>query len=243
MSAYLRAGDKDLTGNIVTEDEFVPDNVTVSFDATSMIVHTHGLPNHPTGKFPQAYGNPNYIQEQNATYYIPLNPTINPDHIATTRDDSNRALPMGPIGIAINGVVFFNPFDLGMGDASNMMDYCCGHPNQDGVYHYHKYPICINSPWADEGREHSPLIGWAFDGFPIYGPYVKPGMMAKDAHGADGLNEFNIHHDADRGWHYHVTPGKFPYIIGGFWGMEDPRDVQHAHGPPPGRGWGPPGPP
>ena len=32
------------------------------------------------------------------------------------------------------------------------------------------------------------------------------------------LNAFNVHKDAERGWHYHVTPGKFPYIIGGFAG-------------------------
>jgi YHYH protein len=232
MSAYLRAGDKDLDGDIVTHDQFVPDNVTVSFDATSMIIHSKGIPNHPTGKFPQeGRGNPNYIQEQNETYYIPFNPRENPNHRVTAIDNSNRALPMGPIGIAANGVVFFNPFDAGNLDASNIMDFCCGHPNQDNLYHYHKYPICINSPWADEGKEHSPLIGWAFDGFPIYGPYVKAGLLAKDATGPDALNAFNIHWDKDRGWHYQVTPGKFPYIIGGFWGYEDPRDRQRPHHP------------
>ena len=72
------------------------------------------------------------------------------------------ALPMGPIGVAMNGVVFFNPFDMGNTDATDMMDRCCGHPNQFGLYHYHKYPICIYSPWSDEGKSHSPLIGWAF---------------------------------------------------------------------------------
>ena len=70
-----------------------------------MVIHTHALPNHPTGKFPGE--NPNYIQEKNATYYIPLEPKENPNHIVTALDNSNRALPMGPIGIAANGVVFF----------------------------------------------------------------------------------------------------------------------------------------
>lgn len=232
-TAYLRAGEKDLNGNIAEHDTLVADNVTIAFDSTSMIIHTHGLPNHPTGKFPQeGFGNPNYIQEQDATYYIPLNPKENPQHVVTTTNNSNHALNMGPIGVAINGVVFFNPFDTGNSDATSLMDYCCGHPNQDGLYHYHKYPICINSPWADEGNGHSPLIGWAFDGFPIYGPYVRAGVLAKDAAGADALNAFNMHYDAERGWHYQVTPGKFPYIIGGYWGTADRRDV----GPPGGRG-------
>jgi hypothetical protein len=163
---------------------------------------------------------------------------------------------MGPIGIAANGIVFFNPFDMGNTDASNMMDRCCGHPNQDGMYHYHKYPICLNSPWSDEGKDHSPLIGFAFDGFPIYGPYEKSNTMAKDLINESALNAFNLHYDKDRGYHYHVTPGKFPYIIGGYWGTEDPRDShhgppgggppngQHRNGPPPGdfAGGPPPGP-
>ena len=126
MTSYLRAGDKDLEGNIAQHDQFIPDNVTVSFDAKSMIIHTKGLPNHPTGKFPQeGFGNHNYIQEQSATYYIPLNPGENPRHQVTTKDNSNDALNMGPIGIAANGVVFFNPFDANSKDATSMMDYCC----------------------------------------------------------------------------------------------------------------------
>ena len=50
MSAVLRAGDTDADGNVMTADRPVDDNITVRFDATSMIVHTHGLPNHPTGR-------------------------------------------------------------------------------------------------------------------------------------------------------------------------------------------------
>ena len=258
MSAVLRAGQKDLAGNIMKEDRVVPDNVTVRFDGTSMIIHTHGIPNHPTGRFPETgFGrNPSYIQEQNSTYYIPLDPKIKPSHFVTTLNNSNHALPMGPIGIAVNGVVFFNPFDMGNTDATDLMDLCCGHPNQDNQYHYHKYPICVNSPWSDEGKAHSPLIGWAFDGFPIYGPYESNGVMAKDVKGANALNAFNMHYDESHGWHYHVTPGMFPYIIGGYWGTEDSRDSHHGPpgggggrfpgGPPPRPPWGggfPPGPP
>jgi hypothetical protein len=249
-STWLRVGDKDEAGNIATEDVWVPDNVTLTVTSDSLVIHTKSLPNHPTGKFPGL--NPSYIQEQEATYTIPLNPKINPAHLATTRNNSNHALNMGPIGIATNGVVFFNPFDANSQDASSLMDSCCGHPNPDNLYHYHKYPICMNSPWSDQGQTHSPLIGFAFDGFPIYGPYESKDLMAKDAVGSKSLNDFNIHYDSERGWHYHVTPGKFPYIIGGYWGTVDPRDQPHrgigmgGRGPngngrfgPPGGGFGP----
>ncbi|HXE56042.1 MAG TPA: YHYH protein [Tepidisphaeraceae bacterium] len=245
MTSVLRVGEMDLSGNVVRQDRLVRDNVTLRFNHDTLIIHTHGLPNHPTGRFPEnglGIGfNPNYIEEQDETFYIPLNPKENPRHLVTTKNNSNHALPMGPIGVAVNGVVFFNPFDMGNQDATDMMDRCCGHPNQDGLYHYHKYPICVNSPWSDTGTGHSPLLGFAFDGYPIYGPYEKPNVMAKDLTGDDALNAFNMHYDPQRGWHYHVTPGTFPYLIGGYWGSEDPRD---KHGPrrgPRGRGFGGPG--
>jgi hypothetical protein len=60
------------------------------------------------------------------------------------------------------------------------------------------------------------LIGFAFDGFPIYGPYEAPGELAKDST-ENPLNEFNVHYDEARGWHYYVTPGKFPHVIGRYW--------------------------
>jgi hypothetical protein len=255
VTAILHAGDMDLQGNVVTADRVIEDNVTIRFDRTSMILHTHGIPNHPTGRFPEAgFGpgsNPNHIREQDETYYFPLDPQVNPRHTALPASGaSNGALNMGPIGVAVNGIVFFNPYDAGRMDATNIMDRCCGHPNQDGQYHYHKYPICINSPWSDEGAAHSPLIGFAFDGFPIYGPYESADVMAKDETSPSALNAFNIHYDPERGWHYHVTPGKFPYVIGGYWGIVDNRDIRPprgggGNGPPGGGGFpgGPPGPP
>lgn len=236
MTSVLKAGDKNLNGQVIQVDTPVLDNVTVRFTSDAMVMHSHNLPNHPTGKYPsyEIGGNPNRITEQNETFYIPLDPKVNPRHFSTTANNSNHALPMGPIGIALNGVVFFNPFDMGNQDATDLMDRCCGHPQQQGVYHYHKYPICVNSPWDDQGTGHSALIGFAFDGFPLYGPYESKDEMAKDLTGENALNDFNIHFDPQRGWHYHVTPGKFPYLIGGYWGTEDTHDVHR--GPPGGGG-------
>jgi hypothetical protein len=182
------------------------------------------------------------------TYRLPLEPTINPQAVAMDDSDRNHALPMGPIGVAVNGVVFYNPFDANMQDASSIMDYCCGHPNPMNQYHYHKYPICVNTPFADKGDAPSEVIGFAFDGLPIYGPYQEAGIMAKDST-TNPLNAFNACYDAVRGWHYHVTPGKFPYIIGGYFAKVEASDIDHRGPPrggnfPPGPGgWFPPPPP
>src|SRR5262249_30769499 len=62
-------------------------------------------------------------------------------------------------------------FDLGM-----------GHPQQSGVYHYHQQPALLRQQLGDDGTHHSPLLGFAFDGFPVYGPYGY-----KNADGTGGI--------------------------------------------------------
>lgn len=192
------------------------DNIRLSHDDRFLIVQSQGYPNHPTALFPNS-GNPNSIRVQNFTFRIPLRPVL-ADHI--TR------VPMGPIGMALNGVVFFNPFEMGglnavEGYSEVWLDSCCGHPEQRGVYHYHKYPSCVKSPFPDSGTEHSPVLGFAFDGFPLYGPYEESGVQARDLKGDRALDVCNGHHDPVRGYHYHVTPGQFPYIIGGYAGVPE----------------------
>jgi hypothetical protein len=207
----------------------------ISFTEKHLVMKSKNLPNHPTAVFPDRSrfldGNPNFIQEQRDTWFIPLEPKENPQRVAMTMVNK-RALPMGPIGVALNGVVFFNPFDhIADADAVWRLDRCCGHPSPFSSYHYHKYPVCVNTPWADDGAAHSPLIGFAFDGFPVYGPYESAGVLAKDSK-ANPLNEYNLHADDARGPHYHVTPGKFPHIIGGYWGEVDASNRPTKKGPP-----------
>ncbi len=68
-------------------------------------------------------------------------------------------------------------------------DSCLGHQPNTGQYHYHVSPTCLRAELGDNlavvrtGRtgtiyaeqtanlHHSPILGWALDGYPIYGPY------------------------------------------------------------------------
>ena len=222
MTSWLRAGYKDLDDKIVEQDQYRPDNLVIKVTQDHIVMHSRNLPNHPTATFPDRWrmldGNPAYIKEQNAKWYIPINPKVNRAAIAMNAQNENEALPPGPIGVATNGVIFFNPFDhIFETDATWRLDRCCGHPSPRQQYHYHKYPVCVKTPWSDEGQAHSSVIGFAFDGFPVYGPYEAKGLLAKNDK-ENPLNDFNLHEDPQRGFHYHVTPGKFPHIIGGFWG-------------------------
>jgi hypothetical protein len=234
-TSWLRRGYIDHEGQTVQTDQFVPDAVILSFTEKHLVMRSKNLPNHPVAVFPDRTrfldGNPNVIREQRNTWYIPLAPVPNPGRWPAMTMENKGALPMGPIGVAVNGVVFFNPFDhIAEADAVWRLDRCCGHPSPTNQYHYHKYPVCVNTPWADDGTGHSPLIGFAFDGFPVYGPYEAAGELAKDSQ--HRLNEFNLHTDDARGPHYHVTPGRFPHIIGGYWGIVEPGNRPARRGPP-----------
>ena len=193
------------------------DNVKVEVTEDFLIVHSNGIPDHTTGEFPSPR-NPNAIREQNYTFKIPRHPVPS---------DTVTRTPMGPIGVAINGVPFYNPYNREGRDAARneVFDECCGHPDPMGRYHYHIYPKCIHTSFANPRGEHSPLIGYAFDGFAIYGPLGEKGKPPTD------LDECNGHTDSTRGYHYHVT-NKFPYILGGYRGAVERSNLDRR---PPGR--------
>jgi hypothetical protein len=68
-------------------------------------------------------------------------------------------------------------------------DPCNAHQPQSGEYHYHDNPVCLRFQLGDNivGKNvgaatasfsestgaltHSPILGWAYDGYPVYGPY------------------------------------------------------------------------
>lgn len=113
---------------------------------------------------------------------IPRSPVI-----ATT----TTAVPMGTFGIMLNGVSLYNSNDGNVYTKSGTtysgwyrnaaffelysFDSCLGHASvgtgtvTNGLYHHHSLPICFST--ANTTGVHSPLLGYAFDGFPIYGPY------------------------------------------------------------------------
>jgi hypothetical protein len=210
------------------EAKYFRRNVTAEVTEKYLIVHSDGIPDHETGPFPNAH-NPNTIRKQHYVFKIPLHPV---------RAEKTTKLPMGPIGVAINGVPFYNPYTAEGKDAAKneVFDECCGHPDPMGRYHYHIYPKCIHTSFSDPAGEHSPLIGYAWDGYGIYGPNSEGGKMPTD------LDECNGHTDVERGYHYHVTR-KFPYILGAYRGVVErsnldrgPRDAEGRPAGPGGRG-------
>ena len=60
-------------------------------------------------------------------------------------------------------------------------DECGGHASSttQSSYHVHVPPTCLLSQLGADNSQHSPQIGWSFDGFPIYGPRGDGGALKK----------------------------------------------------------------
>ena len=118
-------------------------------------------------------GNPNTPANQNFVFKLTRSPQFN--------NGTPTATPRGHIGIWTNGVSIFNAMDARSYNNQNIwnqnaivveaasFDDCLGHPAPNGEYHHHLNPRCLYDD-RDSSR-HSPLIGYAFDGFPVYGAY------------------------------------------------------------------------
>ena len=142
----------------------------VQYNDSNVYISCTCIPGYDVGPFS---GNPNVPLNQNFVFKITRSPEQNLD--------TPKVVGMGHIGIWTNGVSIFNALDGHSYDSDNVwfqnafyfegvsFDACLGHPQQNGEYHHHINPKCLYN--AADSTHHSPIIGWAFDGFPIYGAY------------------------------------------------------------------------
>ena len=197
-------------------------SLQISVSGNYVVINSTGIPDHkspyfqPTDSRYEAYNgsnssfvlNPNRILTQSLVFKIPITPAESPTKPAT---------PLGPIGVAINGVPIFNQY-AGPGtpltNEINSFDQYNGHPQQQGSYHYHVEPKYITT---QKGK--SALLGVLLDGYPVYGP-MENGTLLTSAN----LDVYHGHTSATTEfpngiYHYHITADA-PYINGsGFFGV------------------------
>jgi len=141
----------------------------VRYSATNVYVNASCIPDYAIGPWP---GNPNVPANQNFVVRIPRAPVEN--------TGAKTSTPLGIVGMWRNGVAVFNALDARSYNNQNIwhqnaitvegpaFDACLGHPAPGGVYHHHENASCL---YGADAAQHSPILGYAFDGFPIYGPY------------------------------------------------------------------------
>lgn len=166
------------------------------------------------------------------------------DSASFNKEDLNTVKPMlGAIGVLVNGVSLNGVASklgetleggaelegedawVDAGEAEKWMDdSCAGHISGGGNYHTHvgawhtagKRTACGLPP--DEPGAHSALLGWAFDGYAIYGP-LEDGVSAPSNLDACGGHAGT----AQGGYHYHLS-GSYPYALECYHGCPAPSN-------------------
>ena len=184
------------------ELNFIPE-VSIKIEDNKRIIKSNGIPNHLVGRFPNC-GNPHKIDKQSFFFSISIKPQLN---------NSPYVLDSGwAFGVAINGVSFeplaaewylgkrgsYWRYEALSGAISLGLDENHAHVQPGGKYHYHGLPTPLIKKLQISNKKHSPLIGWAADGFPIYSLYgFKNGKSANE-----GIKEYRTS--------YRLRSGKRP---------------------------------
>ena len=124
------------------------------------------------------------------------------------------------LGVAVNGVPIYDytaggemsEADLAHHQAQHdtfqtgQLDVCGGHAGRGDDYHYHMAPVCMIAQMENAGPDS--IIGWAFDGYPIYGDLNPDGSEIPDG----ALDVCNGQPDDVFGYRYHTSEDT-PYIV------------------------------
>jgi hypothetical protein len=244
---------KDGDRVVISEIEKVPGKVKmksvfkITETKTTRTFTGNGIPNFPIGRFPIPKNSSAY------SYYgvLPSSPPYaNAAEIPALPYDLKVKLPKNPkiaakpscfreltIGVALVGAAWHaevavdanaNAYDP---NTALPTDRCFGHPYAT-QYHVHGYSWkCM-----DKGKpgKPSPLVGYALDGFGIYGPRGADGKLVTNAeldecHGRVGEVMFN---GKKQMMYHYVLNNEYPYSIGCFRGTPQPFDhggAQHGH--------------
>ena len=162
--------------------------VRLTYSKSSVIMQPTGIPNHARDAY-YVVPNAGIVVPDATTANIIADPTkaqtykftipTNPKYTSSVTSTS-----LGSIGVMVSGAVLYNPFEgdgktvamannftitNAAGITASFVDKCAGHPTPDiGAYHYHGLPNCVTAK-VDKAGKASRIIGFALDGFPIYG--------------------------------------------------------------------------
>ena len=178
------------------------ETISTAQGVQKLTIVTNGCPNHEsycTGKPGPApacrdegeQGTETEAIEQDVSVDIPANPILKSSYTPGELDCS-----MGAIAYALNGIGFYSgavgydengncpQLDVADPEAEWIsFDCCTGHSDYEYAYHYHFPPSCLlaqANKAAPISDGHSAQVGWAEDGFPIYGPLGPGGVEIRN---------------------------------------------------------------
>ena len=178
------------------------ETISMAQGVTKRTIVTNGCPNHesyctgkpgpaPTCKDKGEQGSDTEAIQQDVNVDIPANPILKSSYTPGELDCS-----MGAIAYALNGIGFYSgavgydengncpQLDVADPEAEWIsFDCCTGHSDYEYAYHYHFPPSCLlaqANKAAPISDGHSAQVGWAEDGFPIYGPLGPGGVEIRN---------------------------------------------------------------
>ncbi len=170
--------------------------IDVTKNDETVEIEANGIPEHKVGRFPNR-GNPHEITEQGYDIELPANPEPAPAITYLHSGPGQPAPRPMPFGITLDGVIIQpDTAEFWMGDRDKNWNYEAlggavglgldtnyAHVQPTGMYHYHGIPTGLMRRLGFEKGKHSPMIGWAADGFPVYAlfGYSDPTVAAGEA--------------------------------------------------------------
>lgn len=167
------------TGSFYSEDVYDINNsttfdgsVTVSSANDSCSLMSNGIPNHDFNDSSDRAFSHDVVQTNYALEWT-RNPAI-AGEITELRNGEDEGIMLNGVPIAVLTSTCWddacewreNPF---YGTKARSIDSNDAHSNSSGEYHYHGNPVDL---YDNTGATVSAVIGYAADGFPIYGPYI-----------------------------------------------------------------------
>ncbi|RUS60418.1 YHYH protein [Pseudorhodobacter sp. E13] len=165
-------------------------SVAISVVGEHCEIASNAVPNHDfnaTGRFVTP------LTEQDQTYRIPARPSAAPSPTALSLRSDNAVFLNGvKLDLMAAGCFGVRDGKIGCNDMSAPYRYDPmapgagfgadehnAHNQPDGTYHYHGNPMALFA--QDNPTAPSPVIGFAADGFPIFGSYIADGGRLRKA--------------------------------------------------------------
>jgi hypothetical protein len=236
-----KIGESAVPGKVKMAHQF-----KITTTATKRYFKGNGIPPWPVGKYPipsnsaayQYYSVAPGIPPYATADLIPIKP-YNLHVNVTRKPKANKkptCIPSLSMGVALDGIMWHAEIAATSltswvdPNAALPTDNCFGHP-WNTQYHVHGFSWKCLTQKSEPGSKASPLYGYAWDGFGIYGPRDANGKwitnkQLDECHGrtAEVMWEGKL----QKIYHY-VLNNEYPYSIGCFRGTPAilPHNLQH----------------
>jgi len=165
-------------------------DLEISVDGDHCVFNTNSIPNHDFNDGNRNF--PNNVSAQSDEYRVSLSPQLAPTTTSLSLQFNNAImlngvvvdiLAAGCFGVGDGKIGCNDPAQPWRYDPMNPLagfnvDTHNAHTQPNGTYHYHGTP---NALFSSTEVKASPVVGFAADGFPIFGSYIDDGDAIRKA--------------------------------------------------------------